>query len=60
MNLGWKSERALEEAREKIAKLIHAESCEIFFTSGATEASNIAIKGSMRVYPTYQFVKKDM
>ena len=55
---GWKSERALEEAREKIAKLIHAESCEIFFTSGATEASNLAIKGSMRVYPTYQFCQK--
>ena len=37
--------KALEEAREKVAKLVGAESTEIFFTSGGTESNNLAIKG---------------
>ncbi|KAG6546488.1 hypothetical protein Mapa_012037 [Marchantia paleacea] len=47
---GWESEDAVERAREQIAKLIGANSKEIIFTSGATEANNIAIKGVAHFY----------
>jgi cysteine desulfurase len=37
--------RAVEEAREKLAKLLNADPKEIIFTSGGTESDNFAIKG---------------
>lgn len=43
--LGRDCKVAIEDAREKIASLIHAEPSEIIFTSGGTESDNAAIKG---------------
>lgn len=42
---GWKSEEGVEKARAQVASLIKAHPKEIFFTSGATESNNIAVKG---------------
>lgn len=43
--LGTESRKAIEEARKTIAKSINARPSEIIFTSGGTEAVNLAIKG---------------
>ncbi|MFI8620524.1 IscS subfamily cysteine desulfurase [Marinomonas sp. NPDC078689] len=47
---GWRAEEAVEEARMQVAALIHAESREIVWTSGATEANNLALKGVAHAY----------
>lgn len=44
-SLGRDSKKAIEEAREKVAKAIGAQPREIFFTGSGTEADNWAVKG---------------
>ena len=45
-SFGREAKKALEAAREKIAQAIGAQSSEIIFTSGGTEADNMAIRGA--------------
>jgi len=47
---GWEAEDAVEKARGEVADLIGANPKEIFFTSGATEANNMAVKGVGQFY----------
>jgi cysteine desulfurase len=49
-SFGWSAEEKVEIARKQIADLINADPKEIFFTSGATESNNIAIKGVANFY----------
>lgn len=47
---GWQAEEAVKYAREQVAALIGADTSEIVFTSGATEAGNLALKGVYEMY----------
>lgn len=47
---GWQAAEAVQIAREQVASLINANHKEIVFTSGATEAINLAIKGIYKAY----------
>ena len=47
---GWKADDAVEEARSHVANLVNCDPREIVWTSGATEADNLAIKGVARFY----------
>lgn len=47
---GWKAEEGVDWAREQVAKLLGASAKEIVFTSGSTEANNLAIKGAAEMY----------
>ena len=47
---GWEAEKAVEEARAHVAGLVGCEPRELVWTSGATEADNLAIKGVAEFY----------
>ena len=47
---GWDAEAAVENARAEVAALVNADPKEIVWTSGATEANNLAIKGAANFY----------
>ncbi len=48
---GWQAEEAVEQARGHVARLVGAEPREIVWTSGATEADNLALKGVLMQQP---------
>jgi cysteine desulfurase len=47
---GWQAEELVEEARAQVAQFINADPREIVWTSGATEANNLALKGVAESY----------
>jgi cysteine desulfurase len=47
---GWVAEKAVEEAREEVARLVNCDPKEIVWTSGATESINLALKGAANFY----------
>lgn len=49
-SFGWAAEQAVEQAREQVAALVAANPKEIIWTSGSTEANNLAIKGAAQMY----------
>ena len=49
---GWEAEKAVEDARAEVAKLVNCDPKEIVWTSGATESDNLAIKGAAHFYKT--------
>ncbi|MBP8195986.1 MAG: IscS subfamily cysteine desulfurase [Deltaproteobacteria bacterium] len=49
-SFGWVAEKAVDDAREQIGKLIGASGKELVFTSGATESNNLALKGAAHFY----------
>ena len=49
-SFGWTAAKAVEEAREHVAALVNCDPREIAWTSGATEAINLALKGAAHFY----------
>ena len=48
---GREAKKAIEEARSHVAELINADTKDIYFTSGSTEAINWAMKGFLEANP---------
>ena len=46
--IGWRADKAVQEAAASVARLIGADADEVIFTSGATEANNLALLGLAR------------
>lgn len=49
-SMGHAAKQAIDSARAQVASAIHAEPNEIIWTSGATEANNLALKGAAQLY----------
>ncbi len=49
--LGFRAERAMTAARQSIARLLGADEACLYFTSGGTEANNLAVLGSVAAHP---------
>ncbi len=49
---GWKTEEAVEGAREQVAALVRCDAKDLVWTSGATESINLALKGAAEFYKT--------
>ncbi len=49
-SFGWEAEKAADAGRQQVAELIGSTAKEIIFTSGGTEANNLAIKGVAEMY----------
>lgn len=50
-SLGVQAKKLMNKATEKLANLLHIKAEELIYTSGATEANNLAIKGIIGKYP---------
>ena len=49
-SFGWDTEKAVEQARDEVAKLVNCDARELVWTSGATESINLALKGAAHFY----------
>lgn len=54
--LGRRARDAVEEARARVARLLGCQAGEVVFTSGGTEASNLAIRGTCEAMPERRHV----
>ncbi len=54
--MGQAARHAVETAREEVAALLGSRPREVVFTSGATEANNLAILGTLAAHPTKRHI----
>jgi cysteine desulfurase len=55
-NYGRETRAAIEKSRKSIAELLNTSPSELFFTSGGTEADNMAIRGCLQSYSIQQLI----